>query len=182
MPESSTTEFIRRRIYHWKTTAAGIAGILGPIAAILFPEYSTKINAATMMLLGAGSVAAADSSNVQPKSEIVVRPPNITSALFLLAWALALGVFLTGCATSRQEITSEIKHPDGTIEHRETKSRATVFWDAKQTLEKVRLSNTPKSHSIGMSSDQQESSGTNAVDLFRAGIEGAVSGALKGAK
>lgn len=65
MPEPSTTEIIRRRIRHTKTTLAGLATILGPIAATVWPEHAGKIMLATSALTGAGLIAAADASQVK---------------------------------------------------------------------------------------------------------------------
>jgi hypothetical protein len=62
-----TTEIIRRRIHHWKTTLAGIASILCPIIALFVPpEYSVKVLAAASMLSGAGLIAAADAGKQKP--------------------------------------------------------------------------------------------------------------------
>ena len=64
---SETTEIIRRRIQHWKTTIAGIAGIVCPIIALFVPpEYSIKVLAAGAVLSGAGLIAAADA---KPKAK-----------------------------------------------------------------------------------------------------------------
>lgn len=64
-----TTELIRKRIRHTKTTLAGIATILGPIAATLWPEHAGKIMLATSALTGAGLIAAADASASGVKRE-----------------------------------------------------------------------------------------------------------------
>ena len=63
----STTILIRRRIRHWKTTAAGVATLLGPIALSLWPEHSTAITNAVFAITGAGLISAADSD----------KPPRI---------------------------------------------------------------------------------------------------------
>ena len=55
-----TTQIFRRRVRHWKTTATGIATILAPIAAAAWPHYANIINDATMALVGAGLISAAD--------------------------------------------------------------------------------------------------------------------------
>ncbi len=57
---SETTEIIHRRIRHWKTTAAGVAAIVAPIAASIWPEHAIKILSAASALSGAGLLAAAD--------------------------------------------------------------------------------------------------------------------------
>lgn len=66
MSDSSTTLILRRRIRHWKTTAAGVATILAPVLAILFPEAAVKIMLVSSALTGAGLMAAADATTVQP--------------------------------------------------------------------------------------------------------------------
>lgn len=65
MSDGNTTEFIRRRIRHWRTTLAGIACIVGPIIAVIYPEYAVKILTITLGLSGAGHLAGADGKNVQ---------------------------------------------------------------------------------------------------------------------
>lgn len=58
-----TTTIIRKRIRHWKTTVAGVACFLAPVAAIIWPEYAAKINSVAMLLAGAGFIAAADAKH-----------------------------------------------------------------------------------------------------------------------
>ncbi len=55
-----TTQIIQRRIRHWKTTIAGIALILAPVAGAIWPEYASKITNAAFLLAGGGFIAAAD--------------------------------------------------------------------------------------------------------------------------
>lgn len=57
-----TTEIIRKRIRHTKTTLAGIATILGPVAVALWPAHAGTITAITSALTGMGLIAAADAS------------------------------------------------------------------------------------------------------------------------
>jgi len=58
---SDTTQFIRRRIQHWRTTLAGVAAIVCPIVALFCPpELSNKILAVAVMLSGSGLIAASD--------------------------------------------------------------------------------------------------------------------------
>jgi hypothetical protein len=61
--EDSTTVIIRRRLRHWRTTLAGVVGMLGPIAALIWPEYALKILSISSAINGAGLVAAPDSKN-----------------------------------------------------------------------------------------------------------------------
>lgn len=67
MSEGNTTEFIRRRIKHWKTTAAGIGSMVCPFVGIIWPEYSQKILMISALLSGWGLCVAADGSNVVKK-------------------------------------------------------------------------------------------------------------------
>jgi len=92
-----------------------------------------------------------------------------------------LCALFTGCASINQTLDSELRHPDGTVEIKRTQSRATAFWDAKQTLEKLKVSNG-KTHSVGLTGVDNESSGTNAVNLIEAIVRGAVQGVAGGAK
>ncbi len=65
-----TTVLIQKRIRHWKTTAAGIAGIVCPIIALFCPpDIALKILSASAALSGAGLIAAADA-----KSNESVKP------------------------------------------------------------------------------------------------------------
>ena len=57
---SGTTELIRRRIHHWKTTVVGVAMILAPVAIAIWPQHSAAIQQAMIALTGAGFIAAAD--------------------------------------------------------------------------------------------------------------------------
>jgi hypothetical protein len=61
----NTTEFIRRRIRHWKTTIAGIGLMVCPILSILIPAHADKIGMIASLLGGWGLMVAADGSNVQ---------------------------------------------------------------------------------------------------------------------
>lgn len=64
MSEGGTTEIIRRRIRHWKTTLAGIATIASPILVGIWPQHATTIVTACSALTGAGLIAAADASSL----------------------------------------------------------------------------------------------------------------------
>lgn len=58
--EEGTTQLIRRRIRHWKTTITGVALIVSPVAYAIWPEHSATITKAIGALTGAGFIAAAD--------------------------------------------------------------------------------------------------------------------------
>lgn len=67
MVEVSTTQFIRRRVHHWRTTLAGIASIVCPVAALfLEPDLAVKVLSVSAVLSGAGLIAAADANKPTP--------------------------------------------------------------------------------------------------------------------
>lgn len=74
---------------------------------------------------------------------------------------------LTGCASVTQTLTTTTTHPDGTVEEKQTRSRAWAIWDARNTVEKIRVSNG-KTHSIGVAGLDSEASSTNLADNLRA--------------
>ena len=53
------------------------------------------------------------------------------------------------------------------VEIKETRSRALAFWDAKQTIEKLRVSNG-KTHNIGLTGADTEATSTNLVPNLHA--------------
>ena len=61
-----TTLLIQRRMRHWKTTLTGLACLLAPVAAAVWPEYAPKITAGVSALAGLGFIAAADASKTAP--------------------------------------------------------------------------------------------------------------------
>lgn len=65
-----------------------------------------------------------------------------------------------GCARMTQTLTTKITQTNGVVEERSSKVSGMAFWDAKQTLEKLRVSNG-KTHSIGLTGAEQESATTN---------------------
>jgi hypothetical protein len=44
----------------WRTTLAGLVGIAGAIATIVWPEYAAKIGAISTAIVGSGLLAARD--------------------------------------------------------------------------------------------------------------------------
>lgn len=66
-PSESTTQFIRRRVRHWKTTLAGVAQIVCPIAIIFWPQEAQKIATLQGIVAGWGFICAADA---QPAAEV----------------------------------------------------------------------------------------------------------------
>lgn len=68
----------------------------------------------------------------------------------------------TGCASVTQTLSTQLKHPDGTVETRETKNSILAWWDAKNEMERLRVS-SGKTHSIGITAFEQEATSTNIV-------------------
>jgi peptidoglycan/LPS O-acetylase OafA/YrhL len=66
MNQGHTTEIIRRRIRHWRTTLAGLACLLAPLAVAVWPQHADRIYAAAAALGGAGLIAAADAKKEKP--------------------------------------------------------------------------------------------------------------------
>jgi hypothetical protein len=69
---------------------------------------------------------------------------------------------LTGCARMTQTLSTTTHYTNGIVEIRTSKATGWALWDAKQTLEKLRVSNG-KTHSIGLTGVEQEASSTNAA-------------------
>lgn len=88
--------------------------------------------------------------------------PGGTATRLALASIILLAAMVVGCSSIRQTVTSEIKHPDGTVETRISKSTILASWDAKQIVEKLRVSNG-KTQGIGIGTVDSETSSTNAV-------------------
>jgi len=83
---------------------------------------------------------------------------------------------LGGCArfsTTQKDVR------DGTTTTITTKATSWTFFDSKSALAKWKATQTEKSQGAEVGGLNQESSGTNAVDLIRAIAEGAVNGAAK---
>lgn len=55
-----TTEIFRRKVRHWKTTAAGLAVIALGVVPIIWPETAIKCAQISAFLTGAGFLMAAD--------------------------------------------------------------------------------------------------------------------------
>lgn len=98
---------------------------------------------------------------------------KILSSLFLC--------LLCGCSVLRQNLVTEITHPDGSTERQTTHATAYSFWDSKESIAKLHVGNG-KTQSIGVTGLEQESSSTNAVALFKAGIEALVKTAFEAGK
>ena len=80
---------------------------------------------------------------------------------------LCLLALACGCDTITQRLTTQRTLADGTVEIQSTYSRVSAKWDAKQTVEKMRVSNG-KTQSVGVSGLDQESTTTNLAGNLRA--------------
>ena len=74
MSSGNTTEFVRRRIRHWKTTVAGVGAMVCPILAILIPSHADKIGMISSLFAGWGLMSAADGSNVTNQTNAILAP------------------------------------------------------------------------------------------------------------
>jgi hypothetical protein len=88
---------------------------------------------------------------------------------------------ICGCARVSIDQTETIA-PDGQSTERKTKFRANTFFDSRNELAKARTTMTDKTQGVSISGLEQESSGSNAVSLAEKVVEGAVRGAVTGAK
>ncbi len=86
---------------------------------------------------------------------------TLTASGLLLALA-------SGCAIATSpRASATLTHPDGTVEVRESKGSAFIAWgDARATLDKLRVSNTTKTQSIGTSGTELETSATNVAPIL----------------
>ncbi len=111
-------------------------------------------------------------------SEETATKPNpiigtLPMVLFFAALAAVACASTTGCASSRVH-TLETRL-DGT--QVETEVRAHTFFDSKSELAKPKALVTDKTASSAVGSMNQESSGSNAVQVLKIVVEGAVSAA-----
>jgi hypothetical protein len=74
---------------------------------------------------------------------------------------------LIGCASVNQNLRTELTHPDGTKEVRETRNRTLAFWDARQTIEKLKASNG-RTQAVGITGEDSNTSSTNTLALLQA--------------
>ena len=84
---------------------------------------------------------------------------------------------LTGCSTftSEQTVTRDGETVTTTI-------RARTFFDARSDLAKLRITQTEKTQGVTLGALNQETSGTNAVDLIDRVVRAAVAGAVSAIK
>lgn len=87
-----------------------------------------------------------------------------------IATAVLIVLLCAGCDTIEQEVRTQRTLADGTVEIQSTTSKVRAKWDAKQTIEKLRVTNG-KTQSIGISGLEQETTSTNAAGAFRAAAE-----------
>jgi hypothetical protein len=92
---------------------------------------------------------------------------GVSKQLGLITVYCSLITLLPGCASINQSLRTETRGTNGIVEIKETRSRALAIWDAKQTIERLRVSNG-KTHSVGLHSGENEASSTNTAASLRA--------------
>ena len=98
----------------------------------------------------------------------------------MMATALLLG---SGCSSFRtSQSDSRYNEKTGEITTITTKASSFTFFDSKSSLAKWKATQSEKSQGAEVGGLEQETSGTNTVDLIRALAEGAVMGAAKSIK
>jgi hypothetical protein len=78
-----------------------------------------------------------------------------------------LAFLLVGCAFTTQSIRTEATGTNGIKEVRTTQSRAVAWGDARQVIEKLKLTNG-KTQSVGISGLESESTTTNIASNLKA--------------
>ena len=81
---------------------------------------------------------------------------------FLSVWLVTL---CAGCTINRQFVSSELRHPDGTVESSHTRSTTVVAGDARETLAKLAVRNG-KTQSIGIAGLDTESQASGTLDAL----------------
>jgi hypothetical protein len=100
--------------------------------------------------------------------------------LTMMATALLLG---SGCARfTTTQIDERTNIQTGETTTITTKASSFTFFDSKSSLAKWKATQSEKSQGAEVGGLDQETSGTNTVDLIRALAEGAVMGAAKSIK
>lgn len=82
------------------------------------------------------------------------------AAAAVALFALAVIMALTGCAYTIQKVHTEAAGTNGVLEVRSTTSKAVAWGDARQVLEKLKVSNG-KTQSIGLDAAESSTSTTN---------------------
>ena len=100
--------------------------------------------------------------------------------LTMMATALLLG---SGCSSFRTTQTdARYNEKTGETTTITTKASSFTFFDSKSSLAKWKATQSEKSQGAEVGGLEQETSGTNTIDLIRALAEGAVMGAAKSIK
>ena len=98
----------------------------------------------------------------------------------MMATALLLG---SGCSSFRTtQSDSRYNEKTGETTTITTKASSFTFFDSKSSLAKWKATQSEKSQGAEVGGLEQETSGTNTIDLIRALAEGAVMGAAKSIK
>ncbi len=112
-------------------------------------------------------------TEIRTKPNPIIGPKGPFPMILFFAALAAVACVGTGCASSRVHTLET--HLDGTKV--ETEVRAHTFFDSKSELAKPKASVTEKTASSAVGSMSQESSGSNAVQVVKIIVEGAISAA-----
>jgi len=115
--------------------------------------------------------------NKEGARKYVCRRTESGATVWRTAALIGAAFLFIGCAPVR--LTSRhITYGTNGLPLDESKSTAwaLTWWDARQTIESMGAKVSGKSLSVGAKGIDEQSSATNVVELFRAGIEGAVTG------
>jgi hypothetical protein len=90
--------------------------------------------------------------------------PALFGLRLLLVSAFLIASLLCGCARMSQSVRTITTDPTtGIVEERTSKATGLAFWDAKNTLDKLRVSNGKTTQAIGLTSTEQQAYSTNIV-------------------
>ena len=156
----------------WKTTLAGcLAALGGYLGTQSDPAWLASAGKILCLISTAAlGICARDHTPDPPAGTGGGWKPKIKLLVFIPL------VFCLGCASVKVEI---VETKDGA---KQTTIRARTFFDAKSELAKLRTSATDKTQTVNLSGLNQESSGTNVVEIIDRAVSAAVSAGIKAAK
>lgn len=92
------------------------------------------------------------------------KPSRVVRTLPFAVVAIAFSLLVMGCANVSQTVREETTGTNGVVIIRETTARAAVIGDAKNTVDRLKVTNG-KTQAIGYSAEQSSSS-SNLVELL----------------
>jgi hypothetical protein len=94
--------------------------------------------------------------------------------------AVSLLALVCGCASNYQELSfKETDQKTGVVTERRTVVRNRAVWDSKNTVDKIKTSNTAKSQSAGVAGVGEEATSTNTTSALLEGLKIIGSSAVK---